>query len=64
MVLITEYDIGDKVDCGPIKDARILSIQFRQGITYGITYWDDNKAIDYTAYDWELKIVEKFNKDK
>jgi hypothetical protein len=62
MVIVSEYDIGDIVSCGTINNARIMGISFRQALTYAITYWDDNKAIDYTAYDWELSLVEKFNK--
>jgi hypothetical protein len=64
MVIITEFDIGDTVSCGSIKDARIMGINMRQGITYAICYWDDNKSVKYTAYEWELQLVEKFNKDK
>jgi len=64
MVIVTEYDVGDTVSCGTINIAKVVGINFRQALTYTITYWDDNKAIDYTAYDWELSLIEKFNKDK
>ena len=62
MILFTEYDIGDLVKCGPIEGL-ITGINFRSAITYLITYWDENKAIDYTAYSWELKLLQKGNID-
>lgn len=59
MVIVTEFDIGDTVSCGTILDARIVRISMGQSITYTIVYWDDNKAIEYTAYDWELQLEKK-----
>jgi hypothetical protein len=64
MVLITEYDIGDIVSVGPIHDARVIGIKFYNSITYDVQYFNDNVSVIYTAYDWELKMVDKFNKDK
>lgn len=63
MVIITKYDIGDTIKCGPVEGV-IIGLTFYSGLTYAITYWDDNRAVDYTAYEWELQLVEKFNKDK
>ena len=59
MVIITQFDIGDTVSIGPIHEATIIGIKFYSGITYDINYWDDNKAIIYSAYEWELTLVEK-----
>lgn len=59
MVIISQFDIGDKVSTGPIHDAIIIGIKFYSGITYDINYWDDNKSIVYSAYEWELSLVEK-----
>jgi hypothetical protein len=42
-----------------------MGITFYAHVTYDINYWDDNKSIRYTAYEWELNLIEKFeNKDK
>jgi hypothetical protein len=62
MVLITQFDVGDTVMTGPIHEAKIVGIKFYSGITYDIQYWNDNTSITYSAYEWELKLVEKFNK--
>jgi hypothetical protein len=64
MVIITKFDIGDTVSTGPIHETVVIRIKFYSGITYDVNYWDENKSIIYTAYEWELSLVEKFNKDK
>jgi len=59
MVIITKYDIGDIVICGPIHSATIIGIKFYSGITYDINYWDDTKTMQYATHEWELQLVEK-----
>jgi hypothetical protein len=63
MVIVTKYDIGDIVSISSIHDARIMGIKFYSGITYDIQYFNDNISVTYSAYEWELKLVEKFNKE-
>ena len=59
MVIVTKFDIGDTVRCGPISEAFVTGIQFHSTITYEITYWHDEIATNYTAWDWELALIEK-----
>ena len=63
MIIITQFDIGDTVSVGPIHDARIIGIKFYSGVTYDIQYFNDNMTVVYSAYEWELKLVEKMNKE-
>jgi len=62
LVIITEYDIGDLVNCGPIE-GNVIGVKYFSGLIYDINYWDDNKSTVYSAYSWELKLLQKGNID-
>lgn len=59
MILVTQFDIGDIVSIGPILEATVIGISYRSAITYDITYWNDRVSNNYTAWEWELTLVQK-----
>jgi hypothetical protein len=59
MMIATKFDIGDVVKCGPHIEARITRIIVGMSLTYIVSYWVDGHPCEYTAYDWELSLVEK-----
>lgn len=59
MVIVTRFDIGDTVRCGPIDEAMVTTINFAVVVTYTLTYWIDRTAVNYTAWDWELELIKK-----
>lgn len=59
MMIVTKYDIGDAVRIGP-HEGRVMRIVVGQTVTYVIGFWaEDGSPVEYQAYDWELKLIER-----
>jgi hypothetical protein len=63
MMIMTKFDVGDKVAWGP-HEARIsgMIISGNNAITYQIVFFDEEGMQDSSiVFDWELKLVERMN---
>lgn len=58
MILVTKFDIGQKVRVGPHFDARVVCIVIGQATTYKVQYLVDGHPCEYVAYDWEMEAEE------
>lgn len=63
MIIISKFDIGDVVKCGPIDDGVVTGIVYGSTITYTVTYWNDRTSNTYTAWEWELTLIERSTLD-
>lgn len=57
MLITTKFDIGDDVKVGP-HSGKIGRIFIGQSITYEILYWNDGSAHEYSAFDFEIELIE------
>ena len=60
MVVMTKYDIGDLVRVGTVE-GRIMRMVIQSTTVYEVGYWVDSEPKAYSAYEWELELIEKAN---
>jgi len=58
MIIITNFGLGDTVKVGP-HEGRIQRILVGSATCYLVGYWDEGKAQEYIAFEWELTLIKR-----